>query len=76
MASPDDGEPPRRRHRASDNGRPARLLHLGCLVDQTTHFAVRAYAAQKGVTIRRLILTSLRQEGVPIPAGEIEKGHR
>jgi len=41
-----------------------------------THYAVRAHAAQKGMTIRRLLLTTLREAGVPIPAREIEDGHR
>lgn len=54
----------------------SRPLHLGCLVEPKTHHAVRAHAAEKGVTIRRLLLTALRDAGVPIPAREIEEGHR
>ncbi len=51
-------------------------LHLGRLVAPKTHRAVRAHAAQKGMTIRRLLLTTLREASVPIPAREIEDGHR
>lgn len=63
----------RRMRVAPDGDRP---LHLGCLVEPKTHHAVRSHAAQKGVTIRRLLLTALRDAGVPIPAREIEEGHR
>lgn len=53
-----------------------KFQHLGCLVAPRTRHAVRAHAAQKDMTIRRLLLTALREAGVPIPAGEIEDGHR
>lgn len=53
-----------------------KLLHLGCLVAPRTRQAVRTHAAQKDMTIRRLLLTTLRDAGVPIPACEIEDGHR
>jgi hypothetical protein len=60
--------------RTEDEGE--KPLHLGCLVAPKTHHAVRAHAANKGMTIRRLLLTTLREAGVPIPAREIEDGHR
>jgi len=66
----------RRASRARTETEAEKPLHLGCLVAPKTHYAVRAHAAQKGMTIRRLILTTLREAGVPIPAREIEEGHR
>jgi hypothetical protein len=70
-------KPARRRvSRARTEAEAEKPLHLGCLVAPKTHYAVRAHAAQKGMTIRRLILTTLREAGVPIPAREIEEGHR
>jgi len=66
----------RRGSRARTETETEKPLHLGCLVAPKTHYAVRAHAAQKGMTIRRLLLTTLREAGVPIPAREIEDGHR
>jgi hypothetical protein len=66
----------RRSSRTRSEAEGEKSLHLGCLVAPKTHYAVRAHAAQKGMTIRRLLLTTLREAGVPIPAREIEEGHR
>jgi hypothetical protein len=66
----------RRGARARTETGAGKPMHLGCLVAPKTHYAVRAHAAQKGMTIRRLLLTTLRDAGVPIPAREIEEGHR
>lgn len=66
----------RRNRRGKTTPEGDRPLHLGCLVESKTHYAVRAHAAEKGVTIRRLLLTALRDAGVPIPAREIDEGHR
>ena len=66
----------RRGSRARTETEAEKPLHLGCLVAPKTHYAVRAHAAQKGMTIRRLLLTTLRDAGVPISAREIEDGHR
>ena len=63
----------RRLRAGQDSEKP---LHLGCLVAPKTHYAVRAHAAEKGVTIRRLLLTALRDAGVPIPAREFDESHR
>ena len=77
MSETADTKPARRRAaRARATSEEEKPLHLGCLVAPKTHYAVRAHAAQKGMTIRRLLLTTLREAGVPIPAREIEDGHR
>lgn len=75
MDVPDQTMPLRgiRQRRGANHDKP---LHLGCLVAPGTHSAVRTHAAEKGVTIRRLLLTALRDQGVPIPANEIKDGHR
>jgi hypothetical protein len=77
MSQAAEPKPARRRgSRTRTEVEAEKPLHLGCLVAPKTHYAVRAHAAQKGMTIRRLLLTTLREAGVPIPAREIEDGHR
>jgi hypothetical protein len=65
-----------RHARAQVEDAAGKPLHLGCLVAAQTHHAVRAHAAGQGMTIRRLLLTALRDAGVPIPGREIEDRHR
>ena len=55
----------RRSSRARTEAEGEKPLHLGCLVAPKTHYAVRAHAAQKGMTIRRLLLVAARNHKRP-----------